>query len=48
MALTRAGLVGLYTVAFYFLKGLIVWSLVVVVLVLVPHAGDVVTQNMIT
>ena len=48
MDLTRAGLTGLYTVAFYFLKGSIIWSGVVIVLILLPNAREGVAQNLVT
>lgn len=47
MALVNAGCVGLYTVAFYYLIGSIVWSVVVIVVILLPNARVGFTQNMI-
>ncbi|CAD6566389.1 MAG: hypothetical protein ASARMPREDX12_008223 [Alectoria sarmentosa] len=46
--LARVGLTGLFTVAVYYLKGSIVWSTVMIVLILMPNAPADVTQNMIT
>ena len=43
----RAGLTVLYTVSFYFFKGAVVWSVVVVLLILAPNARDGVAQNLI-
>ena len=47
MGLTRAGMVGLYTIVFYFLKGSAIWSVVVVVLTLVGNQELGVLQNII-
>lgn len=47
MALVNAGFVGLYTVAFYFLKGSIIWSVFVIGLTLLPNARVGFMQNMI-
>ena len=46
--LARVGLTGLFTVAVYYLKGSIIWSTVLVVLILMPNAPAEVRQNMIT
>ena len=48
MDLTRAGLTGLYTVAFYFLKGSIIWSGAVVVLILWQNGREGDAQNLVT
>lgn len=45
--LTRAGLTGLDTAAFYDLRGSILWSRVAIGLILLPYVKEGVAQNMI-
>ena len=47
MDLTRAGLTGLDTAAFYDLRGSILWSRVAIGLILLPYVKEGVAQNMI-